>query len=138
LRAFQSLVFTAFLKYCAPPAFLRIYLPVQNQSMWTCQNCGESSEDQYDSCWKCTTPRGAEVAGVPPPIMRPPRRLTFRSYRGTMATWEELFSAAARFASDLGPDRLLNISHSVDDDDGVVTVWYWTTDGVEDGTICGV
>lgn len=55
-----------------------------------------------------------------------------------MATWEELFGAAARFASDLGPGRVLNISHSVDDDDGVVTVWYWTEDDSEDGRIFGV
>jgi len=55
-----------------------------------------------------------------------------------MATWEELFQAAARFASDLGRERVLNISHSADDDDGVVTVWYWTTEDAEDGTIHGV
>ena len=72
------------------------------------------------------------------PIPAPVPRLTFRAYRGTLATWEELFRAAARFASDLGPGRVLNISHSADDEDGVVTVWYWTTDPGEEGVICGV
>ena len=63
------------------------------------------------------------------------RRLTFRAYRSTTAPWQELFAAAARFASDIGPERVLNISHSADEDDGVVTVWYWTTEASEDGTV---
>ena len=100
--------------------------------MWACPKCGESSEDQFDSCWKCSTPKGAspvlaEMAmGVQPALPR--LRLTYQMYRGTLATWEELFSKAAQFASDIGPERVLNISHSVDDCDGVVTVWYWTPD----------
>jgi hypothetical protein len=28
--------------------------------MWTCQQCGEQIEDQFDSCWKC-----AEQAATP-------------------------------------------------------------------------
>lgn len=124
---------------CALRPFLRMYVADRGQSMWTCQHCGESSEDQFDSCWKCATPRVSAEPLTPPPV-KPAcnRRLTFRAYRGTMATWGQLFTAAARFASDLGPDRLLSISHSADDDDGVVTVWYWTNEGSEDGTICGV
>jgi hypothetical protein len=31
--------------------------------MWTCENCHEAIEDQFDSCWKC--------AGLPDPIGRP-------------------------------------------------------------------
>ena len=45
--------------------------------------------------------------------------------RGTLATWDDLFTKAAYFATEVGPGRVLNISHSVDDADGVVTVWYW-------------
>lgn len=41
------------------------------------------------------------------------------------ATWDELFARAAEFATELGPGRLISISHSEDKDDGVVTVWYW-------------
>jgi len=106
--------------------------------MWTCQHCGETSEDQFDSCWKCASRRVLPAPNPPAPGPSRLGRLTFRSYRGTMATWEELFQAAARFASDLGRERVLNISHSADDDDGVVTVWYWTTEDAEDGTIHGV
>ena len=55
------------------------------------------------------------------------KRVEFRSFRGIWATWESLFEQAAGFASDLGPDRLISISHSEDRSDGVVTVWYWSS-----------
>ena len=51
--------------------------------------------------------------------------VTFRMFRGTMATWEQLFSDAAAFATTIGQERLITISHSEDQQDGVVAVWYW-------------
>lgn len=53
------------------------------------------------------------------------RKVTYRQFRGTWASWEALFQQAARFASTLEPERLISISHSADHSDGVVTVWYW-------------
>ena len=50
----------------------------------------------------------------------------FRHFRGALTTWEQLFQQAAAFASSIGPQRLISISHSEDYSDGVVTVWYWT------------
>jgi len=44
----------------------------------------------------------------------------FQIYRKRY-TWKEVFNDAAAFASALGPERAVNISHS---SDGVVTVWY--------------
>jgi hypothetical protein len=55
-------------------------------------------------------------------------RMAFHKFRGTFATWDELFSQAAHFATEIGPERVLSISHSADQSDGVVTVWYWTTE----------
>ena len=52
-------------------------------------------------------------------------RATFRLFRGTMTTWNSLFQQAADFATSVGPDRVISISHSEDNSDGVVTVWYW-------------
>lgn len=49
----------------------------------------------------------------------------FEIFRGTFKSWDELFQQAAEFASHIGPDRLIGISHSCDNNDGVVTVWYW-------------
>jgi hypothetical protein len=42
-----------------------------------------------------------------------------------MATWDQLFTDAAAFATSVGPEHLITISHSADHSDGVVTVWYW-------------
>jgi hypothetical protein len=40
--------------------------------------------------------------------------------------WKTLFDEAAQFASKLPPDRIISIAHSEDQDDAVVTVWYWS------------
>ena len=53
-------------------------------------------------------------------------RLSYRVFRSTFSTWDVLFDQAAAFATEIGPERLVNISRSADDCDGVVTVWYWT------------
>jgi len=53
--------------------------------------------------------------------------VTFKMFRGTMATWDHLFAEAAEFATNLGRERLITISHSEDQQDGVVAVWYWAT-----------
>ncbi|HEX8634856.1 MAG TPA: hypothetical protein VF703_11980 [Pyrinomonadaceae bacterium] len=50
----------------------------------------------------------------------------FKVFRGEWASWDELFSEAAAFATEIGSLRLINISHSADKNVGVVTVWYWT------------
>ena len=54
--------------------------------------------------------------------------MAYHIFRGTFATWEGLFAKAAHFATEIGPERVLSISHSADQSDGVVTVWYWTTE----------
>jgi len=53
------------------------------------------------------------------------RTVKFEVFRGVLASWKALFQQAAGFASGLGPDRVINISHSDDHGEGVVTVWYW-------------
>ena len=53
-------------------------------------------------------------------------RVEFRLFRGMMKSWATLFEEAARFATEVGPERLISISHSEDKDDGVVTVWFWS------------
>ena len=53
----------------------------------------------------------------------------FKMFRGTMATWEQLFTEAAEFATRVGRERLITISHSEDQQDGVVAVWFWAEPG---------
>jgi hypothetical protein len=98
--------------------------------MWNCSKCGESVEDQFDACWKCGTPKGdapAAPAEKPAAVEAPKKdwQLAYKFFRGTLATWDELFSDAAQFATEVGPERVVGISHSSDRGDGVVTVWYW-------------
>ena len=52
-------------------------------------------------------------------------RAEFRVFRATFASWATLFGEAAQFATQIGPERLISISHSADGADGIVTVWYW-------------
>jgi hypothetical protein len=49
----------------------------------------------------------------------------FKVYRGVWASFDSLFCEASEFATSVGKDRLISISHSEDKDDGIVTVWYW-------------
>ena len=104
--------------------------------MWHCVKCNENIDDQFDSCWKCGRPK-AEVQGdaasppAAPPTADPAAakkdwRMAYKYFRGMLASWDELFTEAAQFATEVGPERVVGISHSCDDSDGVVTVWYWT------------
>ena len=61
------------------------------------------------------------------PRETPVRRAEYRLFRGTLASWDELFLQAAEFATQIGPERLITISHSEDRDDGVIAVWFWST-----------
>ena len=97
--------------------------------MWTCKKCGEQIDDQFDSCWKCSTKKDVLLATVEnTPPATPKWRVAHRIFRGTFTTWEDLFQQAEAFANELGSDRIVNISHSADRGDGVVVVWYFTAE----------
>ncbi|MFC1852717.1 hypothetical protein ACFL27_21160 [candidate division CSSED10-310 bacterium] len=51
--------------------------------------------------------------------------VTYKMFRGTFKSWEVLFQEATSFANLLSQDRLISISHSCDNNDGVVVVWFW-------------
>ena len=55
-------------------------------------------------------------------------QVKFKTFRGTWTIWEELFQSACDFATQIGRERLINISHSEDNQKGVVTVWFWSDD----------
>jgi hypothetical protein len=52
-------------------------------------------------------------------------QVKFEIFRSIINSWENLFEQAANFASSLGREKFINISHSCDSNDAVVTVWYW-------------
>ena len=53
-------------------------------------------------------------------------RAAFRSFESYEETWETLFRRAAEFASQLGPERVISISHSESiRSKGIVVVGFW-------------
>jgi hypothetical protein len=61
--------------------------------------------------------------------MNDPLIVKYEVFRGTLETWDSLFEQAAEFATQVGRERLIGISHSEDKQDGVVAVWYWDEPG---------
>ena len=53
-------------------------------------------------------------------------QVKFDVFRGQFITWNKLFQQAAAFAGSIGKDRVISISHSSQELEGVVTVWYWS------------
>ncbi|OAI55108.1 hypothetical protein AYO44_02920 [Planctomycetaceae bacterium SCGC AG-212-F19] len=53
-------------------------------------------------------------------------RITYKSFDSKMASREKLFKSAIDFANKLNRQDLINITHSEDRDNIVLTVWYWT------------
>jgi hypothetical protein len=52
-------------------------------------------------------------------------RVHFELFQSLGKPWNMLCEEAAAFASKLPPGRLICIAHSEDQDDAVLTVWYW-------------
>lgn len=56
-------------------------------------------------------------------------RVKYKVFQSSTMSWEGLLDEAAAFATSVGRDRLIGISHSEGGRDwganGVVTVWYW-------------
>ena len=52
--------------------------------------------------------------------------LKFEKFSALVATWESVFSDAADFATQVGRERVVSISHSADRHEAIVTVWYWS------------
>jgi hypothetical protein len=57
-----------------------------------------------------------------------PQSVQFETFRLSFQCWETLFREAANFAASVGRDLLIGISHSADEHEDVVTVWYWQGD----------
>jgi hypothetical protein len=109
--------------------------------VYRCSRCRAEIEEGFDRCWRCGEPVPAELLeyeeAVPEPELDQPAigptgpTARYEVFRGTLSSWDALFADAA-FATGIGPDRLIGISHSADQHDGVVTVWYWEHDDDSD------
>ncbi len=111
---------------------------------WICPKCGETVGDAQERCWNCRAAKWVPLSAARSPAVDeqqddvsaepaealdetalPARRVAFRHFTSTWSSWESLFQEAADFASRVGPERLISISHSEDQNTGVVAVWYW-------------
>jgi len=61
---------------------------------------------------------------VPPP-QDAARFADYKMFRSALSPWEALFQQAADLATQLGPERVISISHSQANGEAVVTVWFW-------------
>ena len=52
-------------------------------------------------------------------------RVVFRHFRATFKSWKDLFQDASDFATEIGRERLISISHSAEGGEGIIVVWYW-------------
>jgi hypothetical protein len=46
-------------------------------------------------------------------------------FKSSMQSWQSLCEDAAEFATEIGRERLINLSVSEDANQGVIVVWYW-------------
>ena len=100
-----------------------------------CPNCNTPilQDHPYAWCRECGNGLPAEFrpkAGVEAPAERPAGsggpQVRFRHFGSSFQSWDGLFAEAAAFATQVGRERLISISHSEDKAKGVVTVWYWS------------
>lgn len=52
-------------------------------------------------------------------------QVKFRLFKSSFKSWDDLCAQAAEFASQIGKERLINLSVSEDHNEGVIVVWYW-------------
>lgn len=57
-------------------------------------------------------------------------QLRHKIFQATMKSWRQMFDEAAEFATQMGPERVISVSHSCDHNEGVVVVWYWAEEGL--------
>jgi hypothetical protein len=54
----------------------------------------------------------------------------FKIFKSGTLPWEMLFQQAADFMTKLGPEYTIGVSHSHENNIGVVTVWYWFDESI--------
>lgn len=52
-------------------------------------------------------------------------RVLNKTFRATFKSWDALFQEAANYATSIGRERLISISHSSENGQGIVVVWFW-------------
>jgi len=59
------------------------------------------------------------------------KNVKFEIIRSDVNSWQNLLEQAANLATAIGPERVINVSHSSDNGDSVVCVWYWVDEDTD-------
>jgi hypothetical protein len=115
---------TAACPYCAKVIEPR---PRRNRK---CPHCREPVVLRQGALLTAADAKALDQEPAPAPQAEPagdetPCFARFKMFRSALSTWDTLFAEAAEFASQMGPERLISVSHSSDNGEGIVTVWYW-------------
>src|SRR5687768_4944119 len=87
------------------------------RSFWTCPRCGESMEEQFDTCWSCSSPK-PEVPSSASEGQGPANEdesggsVVYRTDQGSWLEWDDFFGEVAKLATAIGPERLISIAHA--------------------------
>lgn len=90
-----------------------------------CSNCGNTLPDDLQARLRIPKPSAVVRAEADAPLPDGPQ-VKFQRFTSSFLSWESLFAEAGAFATRVGRERLISISHSEDHSKGVVTVWYWS------------
>jgi hypothetical protein len=52
-------------------------------------------------------------------------QVQFKTFESQFLTRQKMLQKAAEFATQMGPERLINVTHSEDHHESLITVWYW-------------
>ena len=53
-------------------------------------------------------------------------QVKYKFFKSSFQSWDAMHAEVAAFATEVGRERLISISHSSDHNEGVITVWYWS------------
>lgn len=53
-------------------------------------------------------------------------QVRYKFFKSAFKSWDAMHEEVAEFATKIGKERLISISHSEDHNEGVITVWYWS------------
>jgi hypothetical protein len=76
-------------------------------------------------------PRNISRSAIKPRVLV--MRVQFKTFESQFLTRQKMLQKAAEFATQMGPERLINVTHSEDHHESFITVWYWEGERVNEG-----
>jgi len=58
-------------------------------------------------------------------------RASYKVFKSSFDSWEKMAHQVTEFLTTLGPGKVIGVSHSQENQHGVMIVWYWDVDSTE-------